>query len=262
MNFLKNKFDLIISIGSDCACTSYLRRCNLQYNSYPFDWLTNAPFENRIELLVNDFKDFMNFDDLEIMQKPTQINADSGHDYYMNKRNNFYFWHDFPAKTSLIDSFQEINEKYKRRIKRLYDEINQSEKILFVWLSHSKNHNIYEILSEYKKLKDKFNNKDVFLLIIENSEKETKEEYENNHVLIIHQDTISNDKKHHYDPTMGNKTNNLRIFKKIKLKTNIQQQFKRLIYKIIMVFISLIPYRKKRQSLKSKINMLFFHAKL
>lgn len=32
------KFDLVISLGEDCACTSYLRRYNLQDYSYSFDW--------------------------------------------------------------------------------------------------------------------------------------------------------------------------------------------------------------------------------
>lgn len=80
------KFDLIVSIGEDCSCTSYLRRCNLQKLSYPFDWLTNAPFENRIDLIINDFNDFLNIDDLEIMQKPTEFESDSNCDYYENKK--------------------------------------------------------------------------------------------------------------------------------------------------------------------------------
>lgn len=54
------KFDLIVSLGEDCACTSYLRRFNLQKYSYPFDWLSNASFQTRIDLVCNDFKDFLN----------------------------------------------------------------------------------------------------------------------------------------------------------------------------------------------------------
>lgn len=50
------KFDLIFSIGEDCACSSYLRRYNLQDYSYPFDWLTKATFK----------KEYVSFHPLEL----------------------------------------------------------------------------------------------------------------------------------------------------------------------------------------------------
>ena len=58
------KYNLFVSLGEDCACTSYLRDCKLQFASFPFDWLTHASFEKRIELVCNNFKDFLNFNDL------------------------------------------------------------------------------------------------------------------------------------------------------------------------------------------------------
>lgn len=261
-DFIKNKFNLIVSIGEDCACSSYLRRCGLQHYSYPFDWLTNAPFENRIELIVNDFNNFLNISDLELMQKPVGFSSDNNHDYYVNKKTQLYFWHDFPSNAIIENSFPAVFEKYQRRIDRLYKIIENSQKILFVWLSHSKLHDSNEVIKEYKKLKEKFKNKEIFLLFIENSQTDSQESYEDNHILIVHQDTTSDDKKHHYDQTMGNKTNNLRIFRKIKLKTTFFEKLKYFIYKSVIIPVNIIPSRKLRHHIKSEVNLFFYRAKL
>ena len=62
------KFDLIFSIGEDCACSSYLRRYNLQDYSYPFDWLTKATFKTRLDLLLNDFQGFLEKENLIVKE--------------------------------------------------------------------------------------------------------------------------------------------------------------------------------------------------
>lgn len=260
--FFKNKFDLVVSIGEDCACTSYLRRCNLQNFSYPFDWLTNAPIENRIDLICNDFKDFLNPEDLEIMQKPTAFKADPKHDYYKNNKNELYFWHDFPNETSFQSSYLKVSEKYQRRIERLYNDIENSQKILFTWLSHTKLHSEDEIQEAYQKLNMKFKNKEIYLLVIENNIENKSVKLKDEHILIINHDTITDDKKHHYDQTMGNKFNNLKVFSKIKLKTSFVGKLKRWLFAFCKLIIGLIPIKKTRQKLKSDLNMLFYHAKL
>ena len=262
MKLLNNRFDLIISLGEDCACSSYLRRVNLQNFSYPFDWLTHAPFENRTNLIVNDFKDFLNLEDLELMQKPTEFPSDENHDYYKNKTTELYHWHDFPINMPLKEAYNLVKTKYDRRIERLYSEIKNSQKILFVWLSHRTLHSPEDFIKEYNTLQNKFASKDIYLLIIENSPEYKVIRLEDNHILIINQDTISNDKKHHYDQTMGNKTNNLRIFKKIKLKISLIAKIKRIIYIICKNIVSLIPNKKIRNQLKQNLNMYFYHAKL
>ena len=262
MDFFKNKFDLILSIGENCACTSYLRRCYLQSFSYPFDWLTHASFATRFDLLANNFENFLNFDDLYLTGKPVAENADKAPDYYANKYTDFYHWHDFPADIPLENSYDAVYEKYQRRIKRLYRMIGNSQKILFVWLSHSKQHGKDEICSEYRKLQDKFSGKEIFLLVIENDSAVSQEFLADGHIAVIHQDTSSRDKKHHYDPTMGNKTNNLKIFKKLKLKTSFAEKIKKIIYVTCKTVINLLPGRKLRQRATKKLNTILYHVKL
>ena len=260
--FFDNKFDLIVSLGEDCACTSYLRRFNLQNHSYPFDWLTNGHFENRIELVVNNFKDFINKDDLKEMERPKHFPPDSLHKYYENTRTKLYFWHDFSLNIDFDEDYNAVKEKYDRRIKRFYEEIEKSEKVLFVWLSHSSVQDVELIKETYSRFTNKFLGKEIFLLMIENSSDYSVQSLENDHIMIVNQDTVSDDKKHHYDPTMGNKTNNLKVFKKIRLKTTFLEKLNRFAYSAAIFIAGLIPNRGLRQKAKANINMYFYHAKL
>ena len=70
------------------------------------------------------------------------------------------------------------------------------------------------------------------MLIIENSQSKSIKVLENDHILMISQDTISDDKKHHYDQTMGNKTNNLMVFKQIKLNLSFKEKLKKISFSI------------------------------
>lgn len=77
------KFDLVISLGEDCACSSYLRRFNLQRCSFPFDWLTYAPFKNRIDLLCNNILK-ISYDNISFQINP-RWNEVMGHEQNNNK---------------------------------------------------------------------------------------------------------------------------------------------------------------------------------
>lgn len=260
--FFKNKFDFVVSIGQGCASTSYLRRCNLQNFSYPFDWIAGPPFDMITDFIINGFQDFLNIEDLEpYILKEGHVN-NGPYNLYRNKRNNYHHFHDFPKNIPLEESFKNVREKYDRRIKRFYDNINSSNKILFVWFSHFTPHEDEVFIESCKKLRNHFADKEIYLLVIENSMEKKKELFEDGHLLILNYDTLSDDKKHHYDETMGNKTNNLKVFKKIKLKVTFVGKIKRIIYAILNVLTYLIPSRAFRQKIKAKLNMAFYHAKL
>jgi len=132
---MKQKYDVVYSIGRDCACAMYMKSAHLRTCSGPFDWLTNATFETRIDLIVNDFRDFLNRDDIAPLKKdPTRPN-DETCDYYQNIRNDFYYYHDFPVGVPFDKSFPDVSEKYRRRIVRFYDNVNKSKRVLFIWFS-------------------------------------------------------------------------------------------------------------------------------
>ena len=218
--FFKNKFDFVVSIGQGCASTSYLRRCNLQNFSFPFDWIAGAPFDVLTDYIINGFQNFLNIEDLEPYILKEGHKNDGPCDLYRNKRNNYHHFHDFTKNMPLEESFKIVKAKYDRRIKRFYECIDSSKKILFVWFSHFVPLQDENFTESCKRLREHFQDKEIYMLVIENSSVKKEELLEDGHLLILNYDTLSDDKKHHYDETMGNKTNNLKVFKKIKLKNN------------------------------------------
>lgn len=168
----KNTYDCIISIGRDCACSLYLRDNNLQRKSYPFDWLTHnntlsGCLDIRLGLILNDFKDFMNIEDFKLLEKDPNIPNDNNCDYYVNKRNSLYFYHDFPKGVPIKESFPQIKQKYERRINRLYQSIQENAKVLFVWFAHQPNISDKEIIKYSGKINKKFGKK-IDIIVFEN----------------------------------------------------------------------------------------------
>lgn len=52
---MQDVYDIVYSLGRDCACSKYMRNNRLRIVSGSFDWLTNASFNQRLEL---NFKQF------------------------------------------------------------------------------------------------------------------------------------------------------------------------------------------------------------
>lgn len=116
---LNKKFDFICSIGEDCACSLYIRKFRLQNASYPFDWLTKATFQTRLNLILNEFEDFLNISYFKFLPKTQKI-TDTRCDYYENQKLDLYFYHDFLRDTPFDQAFPEVKAKYERRIERFY----------------------------------------------------------------------------------------------------------------------------------------------
>ena len=262
------KFDLIVSLGEDCACTSYLRRFNLQDYSYPFDWLTKASFETRIDLIVNNFENFLIKENLVKMEKP-QTGADEKHEYYHDKKLDFFFYHDFECtfegeneEESFEKQYLSVKDKYNRRINRFYRQIDKSNNILFVWWSRDKIQPKDIIENGYEKLISKFKDKNVYILLIEYSP-EYKEVYlKDKHVLAVQYDNISYQANPKWNETMGNEENNTKLFKNIKRIRSIKNLAVFFVWKILKFFISLIPIKNIRNNIKEKIEFKFFRNRL
>ena len=166
---MHSKYNIIYSIGCDCATASYMNSVGIRSYSGPFDWLTHADFETRFNFMINDFKDFLNKSDLRPMPKPTQFPADKNNDYYENTRTGFYFWHDFPADKPFEDAFPEVKQKYERRINRFYEKIKNSKRVLLIWFSQYHNTPDHVVLDLCNKFCSKVG-KTIDFLIIEHTE--------------------------------------------------------------------------------------------
>lgn len=123
-------YDLIFSIGEACSCTECLRFNKLQDASYPFDWIFGATFLDRIKILTSKFDNFLNLKDLTFSYSENSISCDA----YKNNFNNLTFNHDFPKDIPLSSSYNQVKEKYNRRINRLLNKINTSQNVLLVYI--------------------------------------------------------------------------------------------------------------------------------
>lgn len=166
--FCKKKYDLIFGIGEACSCSSTLRHANLQIKSFPFDWLFGSTFLGRVNILVNNFKNLINLQDIEC----TGNNGIPHHlcDIYTNKSNGLGFNHDFLSGVNPASVIDEISEKYQRRGNRLIEKANKSENILAVWIdspgSNWQMKNDEDFIKGQELLQKKFKNAKLDLLVI------------------------------------------------------------------------------------------------
>lgn len=213
--FFQNTFDIVISLGEDYGCASYLQEHGLRKFSGPFDWLTKASFNARIECICNDFSEFLQKENMKIIPKNPSKITDGKHDYYEDEKTDFYFYHDFDAGVSFNEMYSAVKEKYDRRIKRFYQILSYANKILFVWFSRDKKIPDEDILRAHSRLKEKFSPHQIFLLVLENGEDSSS--FLTGTVLKITYDNAS-----FLNPAeewRGNKKENNSVFSKIKVSS-------------------------------------------
>lgn len=247
---MKN-YNLIYSIGTDCACASYMKMANLRSFSSPFDWLTHADFKTRMNLILNDFENFLNIEDLVFLEKDPNIINDDKCDYYHNIKNDFYFYHDFETGKSLEQTFPTIKEKYNRRIKRFYQTIKENEKILLIWFAHNWETPDDEIIALCKKICEKFD-KQIDFLIIEHDENmkvgEVKKANLASNIIIYNLYTRDVDDKGN-PTTLGKVENILPLFRQYKLIVSV---YKRTVQTLFKYLIKFVPVKKWRKNLRKK----------
>ena len=233
--FNNKKFDLICSIGEDCACSMYLRKFNLQYASYPFDWLTKSNFNTRINLIINDFKDFCNKEDFEKLENIKGKIAD--------------------------DAYEIVKKRYERRINRFYKHIQKSKNILFVFWGRTDFIDNEKLKEYHKLLKNKFQNQNIYLLILENTPKQKEFIYNNisDFVLKIKYDMTSYDLNKPENACAGNVSLNDKIFKQLKVKKSISTYLRNSFFNLLVKFPTmLIPKKQTRRNFREKMKLLIF----
>ncbi len=241
------EYDIVYSIGSNCACAIYLNKNNLRKISGPFDWLTGADFKSRIALILNDFDGFMNIEDFEAVFQDRSVE----NEYYINKKTNFSFLHDFPKNVALKDCFEEVKQKYDRRIARFYRNINENSKVLLVWFSLDSKINDGELVDASNKLNKKFN-KNIDILIIEHDEQLDHKTIKYNELSQnIMKYTLFAKKDDEVEGfTRGNIKKCNQIFKKYYLNYSLSHKFK---IALLKPLINFIPIKKLRKKVRNKV---------
>ena len=181
------KYDVIFSLGSACPCSQMLRKTDLQFCSYPLDWVAGGNFASRVDLLVSGFKDYFNKEDLSFTGKSNGM-ADHSCEICTNKKTGMGFPHDFPTGVDFEAAFPEVRAKYDRRIKRLLDNIENGKDILIVYvvLPYGNPERIPDdVLREcHAKIAARFPDKNIDILYI-SCEKERSEENLGDHIRKV-----------------------------------------------------------------------------
>jgi len=132
---MRDKYDLIVPFGFNCASAAQLRLRNLRFSSFPFDWISEnerQDFGTLLSFINSRFKDFLSYENLQIVDP----NGGNRHVVVKDLETNFCFSHDFyigavgeaPRKQEWTD----VRAKYQRRIDRLFEMAAKAESILFV----------------------------------------------------------------------------------------------------------------------------------
>jgi len=163
---INKKYDFIFSLGEACACTQVLRKCRLQFASFPFDWLYGSNINKRAELISNDMENWFNIEDLE---KIGQREHPEPKDIYKNNKTGIVFNHDFPINGELKNDYEKVKEKYDRRINRLLENIRNSNNVLVVYIQNPNQREIVtdeNLLFVQSILQKRFQNTTIHLLYL------------------------------------------------------------------------------------------------
>lgn len=161
-------FDHVITLGGDCQVTYQLKRRKLIDEYLGFEWLLSE-VKDVIELITNNFEDFLNPDNVKLIFNPDKPASNCVFD----NRYKVRLIHDYPLNPSFMDKHDEIKEKYDRRFDRFKEIVATAQKdgqrILFVRKRSTK----IEAAALAQALREHYPTLNFLLLIVDGSE-ETK----------------------------------------------------------------------------------------
>lgn len=134
MNNASEEYDAVVSLGGSCASCLQIRKRELQTQAYPFDYVfcEDAQFQFHIlgKLFATDFAHWLQRENIVPLAKNERGISDLYQ--YKDAYTGFRYIHDFKKPVEDDEMYQAFYEKYTRRLKRLYEKIENSKRILFV----------------------------------------------------------------------------------------------------------------------------------
>jgi len=127
---------MFISLGSDCSITYNYQKLGLKTYTYPFDWIKSNNFENILSTIKNNFEEWYDESNY-ICIKESEIHPYIEEDFQFNQKDNLKtiiienkinkikFYHDLTINNDIIS----IINKYRRRINRFYETLNNNRSI-------------------------------------------------------------------------------------------------------------------------------------
>jgi hypothetical protein len=130
LKVIKGSYDSIFSLGDLCLASIQLKKNSLRNFSGVLDWMASPSLPEVSRLLRNEFNGFLDRPSLRIIGYASQDQICVSNDSYQ-----MVFNHDFGTdKNTLqyIGSYDEVKEKYDRRIKRTLEKMKKDKRLLFV----------------------------------------------------------------------------------------------------------------------------------
>ncbi|MBR2011902.1 MAG: hypothetical protein IKA08_01385 [Alphaproteobacteria bacterium] len=166
------KYDVVIPLGEFCATAGALRDCDIRKASYPFDWngaetdiCGNCGFIGKIKMICNDFAGAFELQDLK-----ETWSENKEHRGVINTKTGVHYFHDFEWGESVEKQYDSFYEKQTRRAKRLIENIETGDRILFVFVTRIKHFlSIDELKQALSLLTTRFINKDIDFLLVQDS---------------------------------------------------------------------------------------------
>jgi hypothetical protein len=126
----KREYDLAFSLGQACACSLTLRTAQLQFASFPLDWIAGGTLPQRVDLVIRRFDGWLAKEDF-VYNGTNPIN---GLGMFRNTKTGLYHLHDF-TDGPIENSYTQVVAKYARREKRLLDLIAKAKCVLVVYIN-------------------------------------------------------------------------------------------------------------------------------
>ena len=134
MSSIKEKFDMIISLGGNCAAGTQMVTRGLRTYSLPFDWTFMAdsrPVEYFPEGLRDKFKNLCLKENLEELKGSER--GDERFQYqYKDNYTGYRFIHLFHKDINNEGVYEKSYETLRRRVDRLYEKLATAKKVMIV----------------------------------------------------------------------------------------------------------------------------------
>lgn len=128
MNTDKQKYDMICSLGGNCAVAFQLKYRGMRYFSLPFDWVY-IENEKPLDYLCEGFMD--GFKNLALKENLVRVKGNDAHPViYQDVYSGYFFPNHF--KVDVEHEYDAFNIKLHRRVGRLINGIKSAKNVLFI----------------------------------------------------------------------------------------------------------------------------------
>lgn len=136
MHGKKKKYDLVCSLGGNCAAAHNLLFKGLREEAYPFDW-TYFNSDEAVYKLIEGFKDgFKNYALIENFKELPINNAHPEKIQYEDTYAKIIWANHFYYNEDKLEGYKRVKEVLDRRFQRLINSIKKFEKILFIFSTY------------------------------------------------------------------------------------------------------------------------------